>query len=197
MSKNKTPKEKPGFLCLTYGGCMKLGFVRFFHTDNTPEDEFEKYRTHYGSEVKGRYVKVVNPADVYSKLRTELTKQNVTNSYGDIYESGVSSAVKVMKDVSGVKKSHTWGMDGADDEAGPEAAEKDEPAPTTKTAKAVAGKKNAEPEEIDDNDAAAEDDGDDAEPSDVVEQAKPTKGKVTQKVVVQPTKAANKKPVKK
>lgn len=110
MSK-KIQKDKQGFLCITYGGCMKLGYVRYFATENTPEDEFEKYKIHYGADIKGRYIKVANPSDAYSKVRAELIKLNVPNPFGDIYEIGVTSAVKVMKDATGVKKSSTWGMD--------------------------------------------------------------------------------------
>jgi hypothetical protein len=115
MSK-KVQKEKPGYLCLVYGGCMKLGFVRYFPTENTPEDEFDKYKQHYGGEIKGRYIKIVNPTDAYTKVRAELAKLNVTNSFGDIYETGIASAVKIMKEATGVKKASTWGMESNDDD---------------------------------------------------------------------------------
>lgn len=115
MSKKSQKDNKQGFVCLIYGGCMRLGFVRFFSTENTPEDEFEKYKDHYG-DIKGRYIKVENPSETYSKIRAELAKTNVVNTYGDIYVINVTTAVKVMKDVTGVKKSSTWGVQGVQDD---------------------------------------------------------------------------------
>lgn len=115
--KDKSQKEKTGFLCFVYGGCMKLGYVRYFPSEHSPEEEFEKFKSHYGSDVKGRFIKVPNPSDAYSKVRAELTKTNIPNPFGDIYELGVITAGKVMKEVNGVKKASTWGQ-GEKEEAG-------------------------------------------------------------------------------
>jgi len=182
MSKKVQQKEKPGFLCLVYGGCMKLGFVRYFATENTPEEEFEKYKSHYGSDIKGRYIKVSNPSDAYTKLQAELAKLNVANTFGDIYETGVTAAVKVMKEVTGVKKSSTWGMDGEDDVDGEaakttdkadksneseKAAPKPKPKPKTTAKVTVKGKKPKVEEEAQEIDHEEDEDGEnDGEPSD-------------------------------
>jgi len=163
VQKEKSTKEGQGYLCFVYGGCMKTGWIRYFSCDHAPEEEYEKFKNHYGSDIKGRYIKVSNPTDAYSKVRAELTKNNITNTYGDIYEMGILAAANYMKDANGVKKTSTWGNEG-DDEESDKKVENTDKSQKSKPKGAKGKKKATEAQEID-----AEDEDNEAhvEPPDV------------------------------
>lgn len=158
--------EKSGFVCLVYGGCMKQNFVRYFATDDTPEEEFEKYKEHYGSDIRGRYVKVTGSSqDCLNKLKTELGKRNVDNSFGNIFEIHPAPGVKVMKEITGAKKASMWGNDqeGSDEE---QQKDKTEEKPKPATQKKVVVKSKKEPEEIENSEEPSDaEDQQDEEPA--------------------------------
>ena len=114
MSKKQ---KNTSHVCVVYGGCMKLGHVRYFTCDNAPEEEFEKYKVHYGNNIKGRYVNVEKSAESYANIRAELSKQKFVNLCGDLYEIHSSAAVKLMKDVTGAKKASIWGCTDTENES--------------------------------------------------------------------------------
>lgn len=117
-------KSKHGYVYALYGGCMKLGFVRYGATDNEdPEDEFEKFKDVYGLDIKARYIKVVGlSTDAFKKLIDHLKTVDGIHNYGNIYELNIKRAVTEMKTVCNVKKAHTWGLDNNDDDDEDDAA---------------------------------------------------------------------------
>lgn len=111
MSKSKATKVNNEYLCFVYGDGLASKYIRFFTTDTDPEPKFEEFKTHYGPNVKGRYVKIAGSAsELYTKVRQELTTVNATNPSGDLFEYGVAKTVKIMRDAAGVKGAHTWNV---------------------------------------------------------------------------------------
>lgn len=174
VQKEKATKESQGYLCFVYGGCMKSGWIRYFSCNQSPEEEYDKYKNHYGTDIKGRYVKVSNATDTYSKLRTELMNNKIKNTYGDIYEIGVLAAVNYMKEVAGVKKASTWGGDVEEEDEG----SKTDNAQKTKSKGGTKGKKKPDAQEIEGED---EDNDVHVETTDVDVPKKGTKGTKTNK----------------
>jgi hypothetical protein len=110
-------KKVTSYLCAVYGGVIKVGYIRYVHTDNVPEDELEKFKDVYGSEIKARYVKVAfTAAEAYQKLKERLSKEENVHVHGDIYEMNISKAVKLMKEATGTKKASTWNLPEGDNE---------------------------------------------------------------------------------
>ena len=105
----KDDPPEPGHLCMAYGGCMKVGYVRYFATVAV-EDEYNDYRYHYGGEVKARYVKSVNPEFYLTLLKKRLEKDKVVNLFGDLYELPLPRAVKYLKEITGEHNAYTWGF---------------------------------------------------------------------------------------
>ena len=116
MSKQKEVK-KVSYVCAIYGGNLKLGVVRYFATENTPDSECEKYKETYGKSIKARYIKVNDTGvDSFKKLKVFLSKQENIHDCGDLYDLSITKAVKLMKDALDVKKARTWGFDVGDDD---------------------------------------------------------------------------------
>jgi hypothetical protein len=101
-----------GYVCAVYGGCMKLGYVKYITTENEQvEEELEKYKNVYGSKVTARYIKVNEiPKDALQKIYKRLSDKKIDPDHGDIYELNITKAVKEMKDACSVSKAFSWGL---------------------------------------------------------------------------------------
>jgi len=109
----KGKNAKICYVYALYGGCMKQGFVRYGATDNeSPEDEFEKFKDVYGRDVKARYIKVSGQStDALKRVINHLQTRDGIHDHGLLYELNISRAVTEMKTACNVKKAHTWGLD--------------------------------------------------------------------------------------
>ena len=108
------------YLCALYDGCLKRTTMRFFMTSSpTPELEMEKFREHYGPDLRGKYIKIPNCAETYTKLRNEMVKQKHVNVCGDLFDVGVANCLKLFREVCGAPKVLSWDPAGTTETTGP------------------------------------------------------------------------------
>ena len=108
MHKQKKVK-KVSYICAIYGGKLRLGIVRYFATENSPECECEKYKEIYGKHIKFRYIKVNESyVDSFKKLKDFLKKQENIHDCGNLYNLPITRAVELMKEALDVKKSSKY-----------------------------------------------------------------------------------------
>ncbi len=113
MSKTtkSSKKQAVGYIGCVYGGIMKQGHVRYFVTSEDVEDHFETFKEHYGSEVRGRYVKTTEQDKFFEEVKEKVSDNHI---FGDIYELSVDSSIRAVKEVTGVKKASLLGEDHED-----------------------------------------------------------------------------------
>lgn len=113
MSKTtkSSKKQAVGYIGCVYGGIMKQGHVRYFVTSEDVEDHFETFKEHYGSEVRGRYVKTTEQDKFFEEVKDKVSDNHI---FGDIYELSVDSSIRAVKEVTGVKKASLLGEDHED-----------------------------------------------------------------------------------
>ncbi len=113
MSKTtkSSKKQAVGYIGCVYGGIMKQGHVRYFVTSEDVEDHFETFKEHYGSEVRGRYVKTTEQDKFFEEVKEKVADNHI---FGDIYELSVDSSIRAVKEVTGIKKASLLGEDHED-----------------------------------------------------------------------------------
>ncbi|AYV80084.1 MAG: hypothetical protein Gaeavirus8_15 [Gaeavirus sp.] len=146
----KQPKALPTYILAEYGGVLKERCCRIeVFDDEGPETRLESHKTHYGGELKGRYVKTVKPVDeVRHSLYAELAKVDKVAVPDSelLYRISITEATEIIKRVADVKKCTTLNVysGGTDDDA----SEK-KPTPKSKTTKAKAvAETEADEEEV-------------------------------------------------
>jgi len=120
------------YVYLLYGGCMKLGYIRFGSTTDDIDTHLEQFKEHYGDEVKARFVKVTESA---THLDSILQKHHENAYHGYIFEINVTQGVTALRDATGAKNIKTWNVY-TDDDTVQVATE-----PTTSTTSATTAKK--------------------------------------------------------
>ncbi|AYV81793.1 MAG: hypothetical protein Harvfovirus62_6 [Harvfovirus sp.] len=123
MSKSKSKSESGQYVCFVWEGYLKRTTVRFFTATSGPDAEFEAQWAFYGKGIKGKYVRVDNCAEAFTKLKAELVKRDIPNNFGDLFELGPSDAGQILREVCGVQKAHKWGA--------PDESDKDDAGETT------------------------------------------------------------------
>jgi hypothetical protein len=138
MSK-KTTTAKPKtneFVGFVYGGIMKSGHLRFFHTNSTVEDTFNSFKEHYGDDIRGRYAKTVNGKESFDKLVGLETLKDKRNGSHNLFEMVVSNGSSQLKETTGQSK--VWTLGRPEKEATAEAGAEAEAETTNDAAPAAA-----------------------------------------------------------
>jgi len=145
---------------------MKQNQVKYFTTENNPEEEFPKYTNYYGDDIRGRYTSVDKLPEYFANLCEELSKSKTIKTSGDIYTIGVELAGKMIRTVTGVKKLTTWSNDDTKNDT---ESDTDKQKPTVEKKKVTKTPKSI--------DLEMDEDVQEAEPSDVEKATKPVKTK--------------------